>query len=97
MRDIEYVEATNPSDFAIEFRKVCTKIDKIGKVIDHYFIGPSAAHIVYEFDSEPETKEKRYCCECSHFEWVRKCPKKTGIVNHMDFACECFTTEEVAS
>ena len=103
-RDIEYIQARSPQDFAEEYRKICRKIDLIGEVVDHYIISPVEAHIFYELTSEPgpkkEEKNVRHCCECPVFDWHRRCPYKKGqVVNHMDIACDYFGIfpEEVQS
>lgn len=94
LRDVEHVKANSPEDFATEYRKVCRKINLIGEVIDHYIISPVEAHIFYQFQSETQEEKTRYCCECGHFMWSRRCPFKEGkVVNRKDTACDKISVE----
>lgn len=89
MRDIEYINAKTPEEFAIQFRKVCRKIGKIGTVVDQYMISPTQAHIFYEFE-EDEEKIEAHCCDCDYYELGKRCMVTGCRAGLKDPACQFF-------
>lgn len=94
MRQMEYIKAHTPEEFATEYNKTCRKISTLGKVVEQFVISSTQMHIFYEMADEPiERTSQRFCCECINYEWGRSCPYREGRVDIKDHACEYFNME----
>lgn len=89
MRDIEFINAKTPEEFAVKYRSTCRKIAQIGTVVDQYMISPTQAHIFYEFE-EPDEEVNAYCCDCHHYEWGKRCTLTGCRAGLKDPACQFF-------
>lgn len=96
MRQVEYVEALTPEEFAEEYNQIASKINQIGEIVDHYIISATSAHIFYEFQDEEEPEEEKpviYCADCDNYDWGKGCPYREGRVDRLDLACEMFNVK----